>query len=177
MARPRFHALATIPCALVAYGRWGRGVAIGVGVAGVLVDFDHLADYLWMRHRGHRRHFLAPLHAWELVVVGAVLSFLLLRRRQPCRPERPDGAARPRATLAALISATFDDAGAAEVVAGLTGGLTLHLVQDVLTNRPRHAGVYALGYRLRHGFDRHRIGWEAHNAFHAWTSKPWYTWI
>jgi hypothetical protein len=69
------------------------------------------------------------------------------------------------------------DARAEAIVAGLAGGLTLHLVQDVLTNHPRHAGVYALTYRLAHGFDRHRVGWEAHAKYHAWTSMPWYTWI
>ena len=56
-------------------------------------------------------------------------------------------------------------------------GLALHLVQDVIANRPRHAGVYALLYRLRHGFDRDRIGWEDHQAFHDWSDRPWYTWL
>ena len=59
----------------------------------------------------------------------------------------------------------------------MLAGLALHLVQDVIANRPRHAGVYALLYRLRHGFDRDRIGWEDHQAFHDWSDKPWYTWI
>ena len=60
---------------------------------------------------------------------------------------------------------------------GLLVGLALHLVQDVIANRPRHAGVYALLYRLRHGFDRDRIGWEDHQAFHDWSDRPWYTWL
>ena len=34
----------------------------------------------------------------------------------------------------------------------------------MIANRPRHAGVYSLLYRLRHGFDRDRIGWEDHQA-------------
>lgn len=152
MARPRFHALATAPVAAFTYRRWGLIAAIGVTATGVFVDLDHLADYLWVRLRGRRSHFLAPLHAWELVAVWGLLALWLRRRR-------------------------VDLLWAQHLLGGLMGGLVLHLVQDVLTNRPRHAGVYAILYRLRHGFDRDRIGWGRHEAFHAWSGKPWYTWF
>jgi hypothetical protein len=153
MARPRFHVLATMPVAWGAYRRWGGAAALGLTLAGIFVDLDHLADYAWMRVHRHRQHFLAPLHAWELVAAGAALVFWARRGRHAERSwmERATG--------------------------GLVAGLAFHLVQDVLTNRPRHAGVYALTYRLRHRFDRDRIGWEKHEAFHAWTNKPWYTWL
>jgi hypothetical protein len=105
-------------------------------------------DYAWVRFRGSRSHYLAPLHAWELVLAAGLLALWARRRRNGYR-----------------------------VMAGLTAGLVLHLVQDVLTNRPRHSGVYLLAYRLAHRFDRDRIGWEKHATFHEWSGRPWYTWI
>jgi hypothetical protein len=50
-------------------------------------------------------------------------------------------------------------------------------VQDLLTNRPRHAGAYSLLYRMRYGFRREATGWGEHTNFHGWSSRPWYEWF
>jgi hypothetical protein len=195
MARPRFHILATAPFAALAYRRWGPLGALGLTAGGVLVDLDHLADYFWVRLHKQRQHFLAPLHAWELVVAGGAL--LLWRRRGAtrgaplCAPpwagaKEADGADGADDALEAEDAADAPRLfppgrggrpGGQAFLEGLLVGLALHLVQDVIANRPRHAGVYALLYRLRHGFDRDRIGWEDHQAFHDWSDRPWYTWL
>jgi hypothetical protein len=196
MARPRFHILVTAPFAALAYHRWGPLGALGLAAGGVLVDLDHLADYLWVRHHKQRRHFLAPLHAWELVAAGGALLLWRHRRRGATRSAPFDAplafgakeAEEEDAEDSASWKGALDDApradtgrgsqsGVQALLAGVLAGLVLHLVQDVIANRPRHAGVYALLYRLRHGFDRDRIGWEDHQAFHDWSDKPWYTWI
>ena len=70
---------------------------------------------------------------------------------------------------------TQDDESSTEV--DHIAGLWLHLLQDLVTNRPRHAGVYALTYRLRHGFRREVTGWDDKTNFHAWSHKPWYQWF
>ncbi len=172
MARPRFHALATIPVARAVSRRWGRAAGAGFLLTGIFVDFDHLADYVWVRWQGQRNHFLAPLHAWELVIAGG--TYALWRQRQrpaaahPCVPVPPDdippvGAPRRR----------WKD----DLFSGLVAGLLFHLVQDMLTNRPRHPGVYALTYRIAHRFRRERIGWKGHKTYHDWSKQPWYTWL
>jgi hypothetical protein len=171
MARPRFHILVTAPFAALAYRRLGPLGALGLAAGGVLVDLDHLADYFWVRHHKERQHFLAPLHAWELVAAGG--AFLLWRRH--ALRSAPPGFALKQEDAPLLPPAGRP--AAQTLLAGLLAGLALHLVQDVIANRPRHAGVYALLYRLRHGFDRDRIGWEDHQAFHDWSDKPWYTWF
>ena len=86
MARPRFHILATAPFAALAYRRWGPLGALGLAAGGVLVDLDHLADYFWVRLHKQRQHFLAPLHAWELVVAGGALLLWRRRRGPPAAP-------------------------------------------------------------------------------------------
>jgi hypothetical protein len=172
MARPRFHALATVPFAWLAYRRWGPAGALGLAGASILVDFDHLADYLWVRMGGQRTHFFAPLHAWELVAVGGAL--VLWARSRPdawTAPPGADGKDRCREFVA------DDEATTQALLTGVVAGLVLHLVQDVLTNRPSHAGVYALTYRWAHRFRRDRIGWKDHQTFHDWSGKPWYTWF
>jgi hypothetical protein len=174
MARPRFHALATVPFAWGAYRRWGAGAAFGLAAASIFVDLDHLADYFWVRWRGQRRHFFAPLHAWELVAAVGALA-LSLRRRRTGHSLAAAFASDPQS--AGKIRPAGGTASLEGVLTGVLVGLVLHLVQDVIANRPRHAGVYAFLYRLRHGFDRDRVGWENHKGFHEWSGKPWYTWI
>jgi hypothetical protein len=174
MARPRFHALATVPFAWGAYRRWGAGAACGLAAASIFVDLDHLADYFWVRWRGQRRHFFAPLHAWELVAAVGALA-LSLRRRRTGHSLAAALASDPQS--AGKIRPAGGTASLEGVLNGVLVGLVLHLVQDVIANRPRHAGVYAFLYRLRHGFDRDRIGWENHKGFHEWSGKSWYTWI
>ncbi|MGH2367329.1 MAG: hypothetical protein ACRDI2_03945 [Chloroflexota bacterium] len=173
MARPRFHILATAPFAWGAYRRWGLSPALGMLASGIFVDLDHLVDYAWVRFYGQRSHFLAPLHAWELVVLGG--AFAVWSRWLRCNGDAPSSEAveRQPSALRAALSRTW----AQGLATGLAAGLFVHLVQDVLTNRPRHAGVYALAYRVAHRFRRDRIGWEHHGAFHDWSGRPWYTWI
>jgi hypothetical protein len=179
MARPRFHALTTLPAAALAYRRWGAGAALGLTAGGLFVDLDHLADYVWVRRRGRRTEFFAPLHAWELVVAGAALAFWLRRRRHAAAFDVAPKAAPGEETLSPdAPEPPVDRPGDREsVLLGLLAGLVLHLVQDVIANRPRHPGVYAILYRIRHGFDRDRIGWENHLSFHEWSGSPWYTWV
>ncbi len=179
MARPRFHALATGLVATAVSRRWGRAAGAGFLLTGIFVDVDHLADYVWVRWQGQRNHFLAPLHAWELVVAGG--AFVLWMRRHRATAPLPDAlvsigsnAERPPSTSPDAWSSHSRFAGLA---AGLVAGLLFHLVQDVLTNRPRHPGVYALTYRIVHRFQRERIGWKGHKTFHDWSKRPWYTWL
>lgn len=55
-------------------------------------------------------------------------------------------------------------------------GVWLHLVQDVVTNRPAHAGVYSLLFRVRHGFRREVTGWTEEGGFHNWSKLAWHQW-
>ena len=166
MARPRYHILAAALLAVPAYRTRGAAAVVGLFASGVLLDADHLADYAWTRWRGQRSHYLAPLHGWELAAAAAALAALLPAPgpydRAPDRIIRRDGRARRR-WLPALV-------------AGLAVGWWIHLIQDVLTNRPQHAGVYSLAYRAWHGFRREITGWGEHTRFHGWSNRPWYTW-
>jgi hypothetical protein len=171
MARPRFHTLATAPLAWALYHRWGGPAALGAVATGTLVDLDHLVDYAWTRLRGARSHYFAPLHGWELALAISVLA-LVAGRTAAADMGLPDKLARRRGLAGAL-----GRAGGGGLLAGLGAGLWLHLVQDLLTNRPAHAGVYALTYRLRHGFKREATGWGNHSDFHWWSDKPWYRWF
>lgn len=170
MARPRFHTLVTLPLAWAAHRRWGAAAAAAVVAGGILVDGDHLVDFAWTRFTGGRTHYFAPLHSWELAsALAAVAAWLL---RLPPEQVLPDTMLqRSRTdrdrTMCQLLGG---------MVAGLALGLWVHLIQDVLTNRPRHAGVYALLYRIRHRFRREATGWNEHSNFHGWSHKPWYTW-
>jgi len=67
-------------------------------------------------------------------------------------------------------------AGRSRAVAGLAAGVWLHLVVDVIGNRPKHPGVYSLLYRARHGFRREATGWTVEKGFHFWSELPWYRW-
>lgn len=155
MARPRFHALLTIPVAWHLRHRWGYPGALALAMMGIFIDGDHLVDWAWMRFTGQRDRFLAPLHAWELLGLSAGLAWWLQRR--------------PATTPIALELP--------RMVAGLTFGWWLHLTQDMVFNRPDHAGAYSLTYRIWHGFDRDRTGWGNHKTFHQWGHSPWWTWL
>lgn len=155
MARPRFHALLTIPVAWHLRHRWGYPGALALALMGIFIDGDHLIDWAWMRVTGQRDRFLAPLHAWELLGLSAGLAWWLRRRpaATPIAHELP------------------------RMVAGLTFGWWLHLTQDMVFNRPDHAGAYSLIYRIWQGFDRDRTGWGNHKTFHQWGHAPWWTWL
>jgi hypothetical protein len=172
MARPRFHLLAAAPAAWLAHRRWGPVAAAGLVATGVFVDLDHLLDYLWTRWRGEKTHYLAPLHGWELAVALAALGlwYREVHRQHAQLPDRLIAA--PHVT-----PPPAPGAWRAALAGGLAAGLLLHLVHDVATNRPRSPLVYALAYRLRHGFRREITGWSTATRFHDWSNKPWYTWF
>jgi hypothetical protein len=154
------------------YRRFGLPGAAGAIAGGTLVDLDHLVDYTWARLHGARSHYLAPLHGWELAFGAGVLA-ALAARASAAETALPDRLVRRRRGVAAV----FEQPWAARLLAGLSAGLWLHLLQDLVSNRPRHPGVYALTYRLRHGFRREITGWGDHTDFHGWSDQPWYRWF
>jgi hypothetical protein len=169
MARPRFHLLSTLPLAALLYRRRGPFGAAGAVAGGLFIDLDHLVDYVWTRARGGEpAHYLAPLHAWELA--GAVAATAAAAIRLSPRQLLPDSVIGPGVTSRALRAPV----GAA--LAGLAAGMWLHLLHDVLSNRPRHAGVYSLAYRLKHRFRKEATGWSKETGFHSWSALPWYRW-
>ncbi len=198
MARPRFHLLLAAPLAWRAHRRWGPLAAAGALAAGVLIDVDHLVDYALTRLRRERSHYVAPLHGWELAALvsalaaGAALARAALPARGTLEPRCPgaegaDHAARGRwlwtwATGHAPLTGRANALGRGERwlwawATGLALGWWLHLIQDVVSNRPRHPGVYSLLYRLRGGFRRELTGWGEHTNFHGWSDLPWYRWF
>jgi hypothetical protein len=157
------------------YRRYGWPAAAATVATGVFVDLDHLVDFAWTRLRGTRNHFLAPLHGWEVALALSALAAGVGAHRDAecagppgCASARKGGE-RPATAISRLA--------AGGVLAGLCAGLWLHLIQDLLTNRPRHAGTYSLLYRARHGFTREATGWGEHPDFHGWSSRPWYSWF
>jgi len=64
----------------------------------------------------------------------------------------------------------------AAALVGVALGMGLHLAVDVAGNRPEHPGVYALLYRLRHGFRREATGWTEEGGFHDWSGLEWHEW-
>ena len=169
MARPRYHALAAALLAVPAYRTGGGAAVAGILAAGVLLDADHLADYAWTRWRGARSHYLAPLHGWELAAAAAALAALMPSEAPFARlPDRRLHRQSWRRWAWRRWRKAF--------VAGLALGWWAHLIQDVLTNRPQHPGVYSLVYRARRGFRREITGWGEHTKFHGWSNRPWYTW-
>ena len=172
MARPRYHALLTAPVAWVAYRRWGAGAAVGALAAGVFVDLDHLVDYAWVRLRGERTHYFAPLHGWELALAAAAFALWPAPGRHPYA-ELPDVVVKPPSRLSRLRGREW----LPRLAAGLSAGMVAHLAQDLVTNRPRHPGVYALSYRVARRFRREATGWGEHTGFHQWSDLPWYRWF
>jgi hypothetical protein len=171
MARPRFHFLTATPLALLLHRRWGWAAVAGTFAGGLFIDVDHLFDYVWTRARGEKSHFFAPLHGWEVATIVALLA-ALAGWRQAHRP-LPDAVVRARHPLAALLERPATTAA----LAGLAAGMWLHLMQDAVANKPKHAGVYSLLYRVWHGFRRESTGWGEHSGFHNWSELPWHRWL
>lgn len=152
MARPRVHLLFSLALAWWTWRRWGPAGALAALVAGVLLDADHLVDYA-VTGRGRRRtHYFAPLHGWEYPLTLALIAL----KGQASNVNGPPGDA---------------------TSAGLALGWALHIIIDVLSNRPRHPGVYLVLYRLAYAFRREATGWEDNRRFHSWAARPWWTWI
>ena len=80
MAYPTWHALATLPVVALAWPRAGWRGAVAACVGGVLVDLDHVVD--WLANGGrldYRTRIILPLHGWELPLV----LYWWRRRRGP----------------------------------------------------------------------------------------------
>lgn len=87
---PGGHLAAALPFVAAVYLAEGSPLgAITAGAASILVDLDHVADYIWMqRGRFHLRGFytdyrrhLTPklfllLHSWELALLALVFALL-----------------------------------------------------------------------------------------------------
>ncbi|MGD8561731.1 MAG: hypothetical protein PVG03_04325 [Desulfarculaceae bacterium] len=85
------HLVASIPLGVAWYlGGGGLAPALGAAAASVLIDVDHLPDYLWWRraraslsdffHTNHHNlvpTLMLPLHAWEWIPLGFVLFWFL----------------------------------------------------------------------------------------------------
>ena len=134
---PWGHLAAALPLAGGLYLASGSAlVATAAGASSVLVDVDHVADYLWLTKgcfrikgffRDYRKHrttkLVLVLHSWEL-------AFL------------------------ALISAWLWPAPAWLWFA--VGGWIFHLVCDQIFNRVGFP-FYFLSYRFLKGFERSRL--------------------
>lgn len=101
------------------------------------------------------------------------------RGRHPLARTRPRGQPwlRNGTPLARRRTRRSVPAWPAGAAAGLALGWALHLIIDVLSNRPRHPGVYLVLYRLAYAFRREATGWEDNRRFHSWAARPWWTWI
>ncbi len=133
---PWGHLAAALPLAGGIYLAAGPAAAAAAGAASVLVDLDHLADYLWL-HRGrfhplgfyrdYRRHhtpkLVLALHSWELALMALGAAWLW---------------AGPPWLLA------------------LAGGWLYHLACDQAANRVG-APFYLLSFRALRGFERSRL--------------------
>lgn len=91
MARPRVHlAAALISAWLVSRPRPSTRTVLTALAAGVLVDLDHLVDWVWLRRGPRVERSIVPLHGWEWAlllyyrasrpVFWAYLGHLLLDR-------------------------------------------------------------------------------------------------
>lgn len=135
--RSSAHILAAVPLAGAWWGLGGpAGPALAAALASVLVDLDHLADYLWWRggwrgvsdffHSFHSHSVtrLALLaHSWELAALGGLWLWWL---GWPAWP------------------------------AAAWTGWVYHLAWDQIVN-PVGWPFYFLVYRLAHGCDRRRL--------------------
>ena len=166
MSRPRYHLLTSIPLAFIAARKWGPAAGLGAMCGGMLIDGDHLLDYAWTRARDERSHYLAPLHGWEVVLgMGWVARHAVDRAR---RRAVPDHVIRRERFL--------DSPSGAAALMGVAVGMAVHLVVDLVGNRPHHPWVYSLLYRIRHGFKREATGWSEQTGFHNWSALPWHQW-
>lgn len=134
---PWGHLIAAAPLAGAVYLAGGSGaMAAGAAAASVLVDLDHVVDYLYLTggrlklgrlyrdYRGHRTpKLILALHSWELSILALACAWLL---------------------------------GAPALVWGLALGWVFHLACDQMANRVG-APFYLLSYRYFRGFDRSRL--------------------
>jgi membrane-bound metal-dependent hydrolase YbcI (DUF457 family) len=134
---PWGHLVAAAPLAGAVYLASGSGaMAAGAAAASVLVDLDHVVDYLYLTggrlklgrlYREYRRHrtpkLILALHSWELSILALACVWLL---------EAP-----------ALLW-------------GLAIGWLFHLACDQMANRVG-APFYLLSYRYFRGFDRSKL--------------------
>jgi len=110
------------------------GAAVACFFTGLLLDLDHLVDYLCHRPRANTLADLVdvcencrldrvvlPLHSWELLALAALAAALLPAQRA--------------------------------LLAGAAVGLGTHLLADQLSN-PVTGRAYLLLHRWRHGFRR-----------------------
>ncbi len=73
---PRGHTVISLAAGGAVWAATGSPWAVPAAlVAGVLIDVDHLVDYLELALTMKRRHFFVPLHGYELAVVGFVAAF------------------------------------------------------------------------------------------------------
>jgi len=127
----RYHVLVSAAVAPVAW-KASHSVAVVLGwvAGGVLVDLDHLVDYVlhygWRvsperlfraSYQGEYERAYLPLHAWEVWLASAAVG---------------------------LVSGV-------PWLMGVAAGWGLHLLLDQLFNRP-HALAYSLVYRWARGF-------------------------
>jgi len=131
---PWGHLAAAVPLAGAAYLAGGSPLgAAASGAASVLLDLDHVADYLWLQKGRFRLHgffsdyrsHLTPklflfLHSWELALMALVVALLW-----PAPP----------------------------LVLYLVAGWIYHLACDQLSNRVGPA-FYFLSFRYSKGFER-----------------------
>lgn len=137
LMNPWGHLAAALPLAGAVYLAGGPPLmAAGAGAASVLVDLDHLVDYLWINkgriqlgglYRDYRKHrtpkLILVLHSWELAFLALACAWLF--------------------TAPALVW-------------GLAIGWIFHLACDQLANRVG-APFYLLSYRYFKGFDRRKL--------------------
>jgi len=131
------HTLAALPLAGAMYAATGSApAACGAAAFSVLVDLDHLPDYIWWRRRKssfsdffqtNRQHqtpvLCLALHSWEFIVPGGLLLWAL------CGPFW---------------------------AGSLSLGWLYHLIWDQITN-PAGAGFYFFFYRASRGFKRAKL--------------------
>ncbi len=134
---PWGHLAAALPLAGATYLASGSPlVAAAAGASSVLVDVDHLVDYLWLTrgrlqlgglYRDYRKHrtpkLILVLHSWELAFLTLVCAWLL---------------------------------PAPAFIWGIAAGWIFHLTCDQIVNRVGPP-FYLLSYRFLKGFDRSRL--------------------
>lgn len=134
---PWGHLIASVPLAGAVYLASGSvAMTAGAGVANVLVDLDHVVDYLYMTggrlklgslYRDYRRHrtpkLILAMHSWELSILALACAWLW---------------------------------GAPALVWGLVLGWLFHLVCDQIANRVG-APFYLLSYRYFRDFERSKL--------------------
>jgi hypothetical protein len=134
---PWGHLIAAAPLAGAVYLASGSAaMALGAGASSVLVDLDHVVDYLYMTrgklklgslYRDYRAHrtpkLILALHSWELSILALACAWL---------------------------------AGVPALLWGIAIGWVFHLACDQMANRVG-APFYLLSYRFFRGFERSKL--------------------